>query len=138
MNCLENTKSSLLKDGVSDPQNTVYATDNQNPGNKKQSRRNHGHESKQSKQEKEVKRNASSVVPITLTIERNVQLLGRLGKQGHFAIKCQEKNRVSLVHKLTRYITQVQRQDMQKVVNQYVSQHLTLMSLSLPLNVSES
>ena len=50
--CLENTKSSLLKDAVSDSQNTVYATGCQSPGNKKQSRRNRGHESKQSKEEK--------------------------------------------------------------------------------------
>ena len=37
---------------MSDPQNTIPAADKQSPGNRKQSRRNRGHESKQSKQEK--------------------------------------------------------------------------------------
>ena len=41
-----------LKDAVSDLQNTVHAADKQGLGNRKQSRRNRGHESKQRKQEK--------------------------------------------------------------------------------------
>lgn len=44
---------------------------------------------------KQVQSKAGSVAPATLTIELNVQLpVGLCGKQGHFAAKCQEKNRV--------------------------------------------
>ena len=89
-----------LKDGVSDAQkNTVHAADKQSPGNKKQSRRNRGHESMQSKQEKKpMQGNASSVASITLTIEPNVQRRVRLASNVAYmdtAAKCQEKTPVS-------------------------------------------
>ena len=66
-----------LKDAVNDPQNTVHAADKQNPGNKKQHIIGEMNQSKVNK-EKQMQGNASSVAPIILTIELNVQRLVRL------------------------------------------------------------
>ena len=48
---------------------------------------------------KQMQGNANSVASITLTIELNVKRPAeaclKCGKQGHFAVKCQEKTRVS-------------------------------------------
>ena len=130
-----------LKDAVSDPQNTVHAADKQGPGNKKQSRRNRGHESKQSKQEKTNARQCKFCgTNITLTIELNVQRLVRLALNvaNKDTLLLSVRKRIEFqVGQPTRYITQVEHQDMQKVVSQHVSQYLTLMSLSLSLNVLE-
>ena len=91
-------------------------------------------------QKKQVHSNASSVAPIALTIEPNVQLLARpaLSVANKDTLPLSVRKRIgSQVYQPTRYITQVQRQNMQKVASQHVSQHLTLMSLSLLLNVLE-
>ena len=88
-----------LKDAVSDPQNTVHAADKQNPGNNKQHRRNRGHESKQSKQEKTNARQCkfcgTNHPYDRAKCPASVITCLQCAKQGHFAVKCQEKNRVS-------------------------------------------
>ena len=120
--------------------NTVHAADKQSPGNRKHRRRNQGHESQQSKQEKEMQGSASSVAPITLTIELNVQHPVRLALNvaNNDTLPLSVRKRIeSRVGQPTRYITQVERQDMQKVGSQHASQYLTLKSLSLSLNVLE-
>ena len=81
-----------LKDAVSDPQNTIHAAEKQSPGNKKQSRRNRGHESKQSKQEKTSARQCK-FCGINHPYERvkcpaSGKACLKCGKQGHFAVKC--------------------------------------------------
>ena len=87
---------------------------------------------------KQVQSNASSVAQTTLTIELNVQLPARLALSvaNKATLPLSVRKRIgSRVDQPTRYIIQVQRQDMQKVASQHVSQYLTLMSLSLSLNV---
>ena len=146
--CIESLRASelsrkhkeQLNDAVSDPQNTVHAADKQSPGNKKQSRRNQGHESKQSKQGKTNARQCK-FCGINYPYDRAKcpapgKTCLKCGKQGHFAVKCEEKSRLSS-GPANKVITQVERQHMQKVVSQHVSQYLILMSLSLSLNVLE-
>ena len=137
MNWLENTKSSLLKDAVSDPQNTVYAAEKPSPGNRKQSGRNRGHESKQSNQEKASAKQCKFCGTNHPYDRAKCPASGKTWQTKAILPLSVRKRIVSQVRQLTRYITQVQRQDMQKVVNQHVSQHLTLMSLSLSQNVLE-
>ena len=87
---------------------------------------------------KQVQSNAGSVAPTILTIELNVQLPVRLALSvaNKATLLLSVRKRIGFqVDQPTRYITQVQHQDMQKVASQHVNQYLTLMSLSLSLNV---
>ena len=88
-----------LKDAVSDPQNTVHAADKQSPVNRKQSRRTRGSESKQSKQEKGSAKKCKFCGTNHPYDRAKCPASGKTclkcGKLGHFAVKCQEKNRVS-------------------------------------------
>ena len=89
---------------------------------------------------KQMQGNASSVAPVTLTIELNVQRPVRLALNvaNKDTLPLSVRKRIEFrVGQPTRYITQVEHQDMQKVVSQHASQYLTLMSLSLSLNVLE-
>ena len=129
-----------LKDAVSDLQNTAHAADKQGLGNRKQSRRNRGHESKQSKQQKANAKQCKFCDTNHLTIEPNVQLQARLvlSVANKDILPLSVKKRIaSQVCQLTRYMTPVQHQDIQKVASHHVSQHLTPMSLSLSQNVLE-
>ena len=129
-----------LKDAVSDLQNTVHAAVKQGLGNRKQSRRNSGHESKQSKQEKANAKQCKFCGTNHLTIEPNVQPQARLvlSVTNKDILPLSVKKRIaSQVCQPTRYMTPVQHQDIQKVASHHVSQHLTQMSLSLSQNVLE-
>ena len=84
---------------MSDPQNTVHAANKQSPGNRKQGRRNRGHESKESKHEKTSAKQCKLCGTNHPYDKAKCPASGKTclkcGKQGHFAAKCQEKNRVS-------------------------------------------
>ena len=95
---LSRTHQEQLKDAVSDPQNTIYAANKQSPGNRKQGRCNRGHESKQRKHEKtsakQCKFCGTNHPYDRAKCPASSKTCFKCGKQGHFAAKCQEKNRV--------------------------------------------
>ena len=91
--CIESLRASELSTKHKDPQNTIHPADKQNRGNKKQHRRNWGHESKQSKEEKTSARQCKFCGTTNHPASGKTCL--QCGKQGHFAVECQEKNQVS-------------------------------------------
>ena len=88
-----------LKDAVSGPQNTVHVADKQSPGNRKHSQFNCGHESKPSKQDKtnakQCKFCGTNHIYERAKCPASGKTCLKCGKQGHFAIKCLEKDCVS-------------------------------------------
>lgn len=96
---MSRTHQEQLKDAVSDSQNTIHAAEKQSPRNRKQGRRNCGHESKQSQHEKtsakQCKFCGTNHPYDRAKCPASGKTCFKCGKQGHFAAKCQEKNRVS-------------------------------------------
>ncbi|PFX33792.1 Retrovirus-related Pol polyprotein from transposon 17.6 [Stylophora pistillata] len=90
-----------LKDAVSDPHSIVHAANKRGIGNRKQSRRNRGHESMQSNQDKANAKQCKfcgTNHPYDRTkCPASGKTCRKCGKQGHFAAKCLEKKRVSSV-----------------------------------------
>ena len=124
---LSRTHQEQLKDAVSDSQNTIHAAKKQSPRKRKQGRRNCRHESKQVNTRKQVQSNASSVAQTILTIELNVQLPVRLALSvaNKATLLLSVRKRIGFqVDQPTRYITQVQHQDMQKGASQHVNHYL--------------
>ncbi|PFX34820.1 Retrovirus-related Pol polyprotein [Stylophora pistillata] len=105
-----------LKDAVSDPQNIVHAAYKQGLGNRKDMNQSKVNKTKQ------MQSNASSVAPITLMIELNVppqeKLVLNVANKDILPLSFW-KRIVIQVCQPTRYMTQVQHQDMQRVPSQH-------------------
>lgn len=86
---------------MSDLQNIVHAADKQGLGKRKQSQSNRGHESKKSKQDKanvkQCKFCGTNHPYDRAKCPASGKTCLKCGKQGHFAAKCLEKNRISSV-----------------------------------------
>ena len=80
---------------MSDSQNTIHAAKKHSPRNRKQGRRNCGHESKQSQHEKTSAKQCTNHPYDRAKCPASGKTCFKCGKQGHFAAKCQENNRVS-------------------------------------------
>ena len=128
-----------LKDEVPDSRNIVHVADKK----PKRNRRGHGKKSKQGHQDKMSPRVPCKFCGTNHPYDRSKcpasgKTCLKCGKQGHFAVKCQEKKRARVLQP-TKYIKQAQHKNMQMkaTARQNVNQKPSLMIPSLSLNELE-